>query len=225
MVVQVGGTLTENVKGDVLEQYESNKTENVKKAVVEVYEDTKIESVTKKVTETYGEGQQTSITGEYDLDVTAEVSVESDSTIKINSPGPDQLAARKNDTADTGDEGGGSHFDVNTAGTDIIEEGSPTVLIGDSGSTSLATPAIAPEIDLDPVTTVRTSTGEYSNINVTPEKAREVIRGRSVELANGIGSDLNEPFESGSSTTPLPLPSAGDGNDFPSASEEDTNRR
>ena len=80
--------------------------------------------------------------------------------------------------------------------------------IGDSGSTSLATPAIAPEIDLDPVTTVRTATGVSSNINVTPEKAREVIRGRSVELENGIDPDLNEPFESGSSTTPAPLPSA-----------------
>jgi len=223
MIVQVGGNLTENVKGDVLEQYESTKTENVKKAVTEVYEDTKIESVTKKVTETFGEGQQTSITGVYDLDVTAEVSVESDSTVKINSPGSDQLAARKNDTADTGDAGGGSHFDVNAAGTDIIETGSPTVLIGDTGSTSLATPAIAPEIDLDPVTTVRTATGVPSNINVTPEKAREVIRGRSVELENGIDPDLNEPFESGSSTTPAPLPSAADGNDFPSASEEDTN--
>ena len=31
---------------------------------------------------------------------------------------------------------------------------------------------IAPEIDLDPVTTVRTATGVSSNINVTPEKKR-----------------------------------------------------
>ena len=220
MIVQVGGTLTENVKGDVLEQYESNKTENVKKAVVEVYEDTKIESVTKKVTETFGEGQQTSITGVYDLDVTAEVSVESDSTVKINSPGGSQNAARKGDSADTGDDPAGISAGD---GSNVIESGSPTVFIGDTGSTSLATPAVAPEIDLDPVTTVRTATGVSSNINVTPEKAREVIRGRDVELANGIDPDLNEPFESGSSTTPAPLPSAADGNDFPPASEEDTN--
>ena len=97
MVVQVGGTLTENVKGDVLEQYESNKTENVKKAVVEVYEDTKTESVTKKVTETFGEGQQTSITGEYDLDSTGAMSIESDSTIKINQPSATWYATRKGD--------------------------------------------------------------------------------------------------------------------------------
>ena len=220
MVVRVEGNLTETIEGDVLKQYLQKKTENVKKEVTEVYEDTKIESVTKKVTETYGEGQQTSITGEYDLDVTAEVSVESDSTVKINSPGADQLAARKGDKADTGDDPPGITGD---SGTDKIEAGSPTVLIGDSGSTSLATPAVAPEIDPNPVKTVRDATGVPESVNVTEEKAREVIRGRSVELENGIDPDLNEPFESGSSTTPAPLPSAADGNDFPSASEEETN--
>ena len=216
MVVRVEGNLTETIEGDVLKQYLQKKTENVKKEVTEVYEDTKIESVTKKVTETYGEGQQTSITGVYDLDVTAEVSVESDSTVKINSPGGSQNAARKGDSADTGE---GAHGD----GTDKIEAGSATVFIGDNGSTSLATPAVAPEIDPNPVKTIRDATGVPETIGVTEEKAREVIRGRDVELANGIDPDLNEPFESGSSTTPAPLPSAADGNDFPSASEEDTN--
>ena len=220
MVVRVEGNLTETIEGDVLKQYLQKKTENVKKEVTEVYEDTKIESVTKKVTETYGEGQQTSITGEYDLDVTAEVSVESDSTVKINSPGATQNAARKGDTADTGDDPEGIS---GNPGTDEIEAGSPTVFIGDSGSTSLATPAIAPEIDPNPVKTVRDATGVPEAVNVTEEKAREVIRGRSVELENGIDPDLNEPFESGSSTTPAPLPSAADGNDFPSASQEDSN--
>ena len=220
MVVRVEGNLTETIEGDVLKQYLQKKTENVKKEVTEVYEDTKIESVTKKVTETYGEGQQTSITGEYDLDVTAEVSVESDSTVKINSPGATQNAARKGDTADTGDDPEGIS---GNPGTDEIEAGSPTVFIGDNGSTSLATPAIAPEIDPNPVKTVRDATGVPEAVNVTEEKAREVIRGRSVELENGIDPDLNEPFESGSSTTPAPLPSAADGNDFPSASQEDSN--
>ena len=220
MVVRVEGNLTETIEGDVLKQYLQKKTENVKKEVTEVYEDTKIESVTKKVTETYGEGQQTSITGEYDLDSTGAMSIESDSTVKINSPGGDQLAARKGDTADTSDDPAGVSGD---SGTDIIEDGSPTVLIGDNGSTSLATPAVAPEIDPNPVKTIRDATGVPETIGVTEEKAREVIRGRDVELANGIDPDLNEPFESGSSTTPAPLPSAADGNDFPSASEEETN--
>ena len=86
MTINVGGRLSETVKGSVTEIYEDTKTENVKKAVVEVYEDTKNESVTKKVTETFAEGQQTSITGEYDLDATGAMSIESDSTIKINQP-------------------------------------------------------------------------------------------------------------------------------------------
>ena len=168
----------------------------------------------------YTEGQQTSITGEYDLDATGAMSIESDSTIKINQPSATQNAARLGDKADTGDDPPGITCD---SGTDKIEEGSATVFIGDNGSTSLATPAVAPEIDPNPVKTVRDATGVPESVNVTEEKAREVIRGRSVELANGIDPDLNEPFESGSSTTPAPLPSAADGNDFPSASEEETN--
>ena len=93
------------------------------------------------------------------------MSIESDSTIKINQPSATQNATRKGDetegTDPTGIAGGTVKTNVTTS--------SPTVFIGDTGSTSLATPAIAPEIDLDPVTTVRTATGVSSNINVTPE--------------------------------------------------------
>ena len=104
MDVTVGGTLTENVKGAVTEVYEDTMTQNVMKAVEVTYEDTKIESVTKKVTETYTEGQQTSITGQYDLDATGAMSIESDSTIKINQPSATQNATRKGDeTEGTGD--------------------------------------------------------------------------------------------------------------------------
>lgn len=219
MVVRVEGNLTETIEGDVLKQYLQKKTENVKKEVTEVYEDTKTESVTKKVTETYTEGQQTSITGEYDLDSTGAMSIESDSTIKINQPSETQNATRKGDETEGTDPAGVSGGTVKT----LVTTSSATVFIGDNGSTSLATPAIAPEIDPNPVKTVRDATGVPETVNVTEEKAREVIRGRSVELENGIDPDLNEPFESGSSTTPAPLPSAADGNDFPSASQEDSN--
>ncbi len=219
MVVRVEGNLTETIEGDVLKQYLQKKTENVKKEVTEVYEDTKTESVTKKVTETYTEGQQTSITGEYDLDSTGAMSIESDSTIKINQPSATQNATRKGDETEGTDPAGIAGGTVKTN----VTTSSATVFIGDNGSTSLATPAIAPEIDPNPVKTVRDATGVPETVNVTEEKAREVIRGRSVELENGIDPDLNEPFESGSSTTPAPLPSAADGNDFPSASQEDSN--
>ena len=39
-------------------------------------------------------------------------------------------AARIGDTADTGDAGGGGHFDTNPPGTNVIETGSATVVIG-----------------------------------------------------------------------------------------------
>jgi hypothetical protein len=41
------------------------------------------------------------------------------------------LAARIGDTADTGDEGTEEHYDLNDAGTNVIETGSSTVFIGD----------------------------------------------------------------------------------------------
>ena len=220
MDVTVGGTLTENVKGAVTEVYEDTMTQNVMKAVEVTYEDTKIESVTKKVTETYSEGQQTSITGEYDLDATGAMSIESDSTIKINQPSATQNAARLGDKADTGDDPPGI---TGESGTDKIEEGSATVFIGDNGATSLATPAVPPEIDPDPVGTVRSATGVPTDIAVTEEKAREILRGRIVETEAGIDPDLNEPFETGTNNTQTPNPTANDGNEFDDASEAESN--
>ena len=220
MDVTVGGTLTENVKGAVTEVYEDTMTQNVMKAVEVTYEDTKIESVTKKVTETYSEGQQTSITGEYDLDATGAMSIESDSTIKINQPSATQNAARLGDTADTGDDPPGITGD---SGTDKIEAGSPTVFIGDNGATSLATPAVPPEIDPDPVGTVRDATGVPSDVTVTEEKAREILRGRIIETQAGIDPDLNEPFETGTNNTQTPNPTANDGNVFDNADEAESN--
>ena len=196
MTINVGGKLSETVKGSVTEIYEDTKTENVKKAVVEVYEDTKNESVTKKVTETFVEGQQTSITGEYDLDVTEAISIESDSTIKINQPSGTQLAARKGDTADTGDDPPGiSGGD----GSNVIEVGSGTVFIGDSGSSiepTEFTESDLLEIDLDPVETVRSAYG-LDNLNMDAVTARAISDGREVEVANGIDPDTNEGIEYG----------------------------
>lgn len=220
MTINVGGKLSETVKGSVTEIYEDTKTENVKKAVVEVYEDTKNESVTKKVTETFAEGQQTSITGEYDLDVTEAISIESDSTIKINQPGATQNAARKGDTADTGDAGGGSHFDVNAAGTDVIETGSGTVFIGDSGATDLAEPTPAPEVDPNPVSTAETAFG-VTGTGMSDTRAREIIKGREDDIAAGLDVDSNEPFEIQSTEQQVIVD--GDGNDFEDASKSESN--
>ena len=48
----------------------------------------------------------------------------------INLNSGTQGAARIGDTADTGDDGTGSHFDTNSPGTNVIETGSATVIIG-----------------------------------------------------------------------------------------------
>ena len=53
------------------------------------------------------------------LDVTKEVTLDSASTIKINQPDATQNAARKGDTADTGDDPAGSHSAGD--GTNVIE--------------------------------------------------------------------------------------------------------
>ena len=118
--IQVDGTKTEVVTGAVTQTYKDTKTETVTKAVTETYSDTLTQAVTGDVTETYS--------ATYDQDVTGAITVDG-STINLNNG--TKGAARIGDTADTGDEGGGGHFDVNSAGTNIIETGSSTVIIGD----------------------------------------------------------------------------------------------
>jgi len=68
------------------------------------------------------------IEGNMDTNVTKNITTDG-KTINLNSGV--NGAARIGDTADTGDAGTGSHFDVNQAGTNIIESGSATVFIGD----------------------------------------------------------------------------------------------
>lgn len=68
------------------------------------------------------------VDGDYDLNVTGDIRING-KTVNINKG--TMGAARIGDTADTGDQGTGSHFDVNSAGTNVIESGSGTVFIGD----------------------------------------------------------------------------------------------
>lgn len=68
------------------------------------------------------------VDGNYDLNVTGDI-VFNGKTINMNHG--TKGAARIGDTADTGDQGGGGHFDTNPAGTNVIETGSGTVFIGD----------------------------------------------------------------------------------------------
>lgn len=68
------------------------------------------------------------VDGNYTLNVTGDI-VMNGRTINMNHG--TMGAARIGDTADTGDDGTGGHFDTNAPGTNIIETGSGTVFIGD----------------------------------------------------------------------------------------------
>lgn len=76
------------------------------------------------------------VTGNDKLHVTGDLNIVADGNITmdgktINLNSGTKGAARIGDTSDTGDAGTGSHFDVNSAGTNKIETGSKTVFIGD----------------------------------------------------------------------------------------------
>ena len=74
--------------------------------------------------------------GNYNELVKGTYTLRSEGNMKIDAPNINlnsgtQGAARIGDTADTGDDGTGGHFDTNSPGTNIIETGSGTVFIGD----------------------------------------------------------------------------------------------
>ena len=73
--------------------------------------------------------------GNYTEHVGGTYTLSSGGNMKIDAPNINlnsgtKGAARVGDTADTGDDGTGSHFDTNSPGTNIIETGSSTVIIG-----------------------------------------------------------------------------------------------
>ena len=75
------------------------------------------------------------VQGNFDMNVDGTCNIRSTGNMKLNAPLIDlndgtKGAARIGDTADTGDQGTGGHFDTNSAGTNIIETGSATVVIG-----------------------------------------------------------------------------------------------
>ena len=75
------------------------------------------------------------VQGNFDMNVDGTCNIRSTGNMKLNAPLIDlndgtNGAARIGDTADTGDQGTGGHFDTNSAGTNIIETGSATVVIG-----------------------------------------------------------------------------------------------
>ena len=100
-----------------------------------------------------------------DIDSGSSITIDG-TTVNINQGS--QGAARIGDTADTGDEGGGSHFDVNTAGTNIIETGSAAVKIGDGAGV-----AIAPTVPIAAADSVETQFTSSTTIKDTTTASSE----------------------------------------------------
>lgn len=120
----VNGTQATSVQGNATFQYASKYSEQIKKD--------KGSTVIGNSVEVVGGNFDMGVKGNYDLDVSGNVTMDSShaaASFNINSG--TKGAARIDDTADTGDEGTGSHFDSNSAGTDKIETGSTSVVIGD----------------------------------------------------------------------------------------------
>ena len=170
-----GEKFNEHIKSDITRNYATK----VEEFIGTTYEQNITESSTIRVGTTL------------DMDITGNVTLDG-ATVKVNQPSGSQNAARKGDSADSGE---GDHGD----GSDVIEAGSNTVFIGDSGSSTEPTEFTESdllEVDLDPVETVRSAYG-LDNLNMDATQARAISDGRAVEIANGIDPDTNEGIEYG----------------------------
>jgi len=116
------------------------------------------------------------------------------------------------------------------SGCTSVAEGSPNVFCGDAPSLNLDE---GDTVDPDPVTTVQQILG-FPSLNISPERAQEIVRGRATESFNGIDPDLNESVEYGDGgsggtspvtsevgAVPTPEPTVDDGNTFEDASDEE----
>ena len=120
------GTFSEHIKSDITRNYSAKVQEFLK----ETYEQNITESSTIRIGTTL------------DMDITGDVTLDG-STVKINQPSATQNAARKGDTADTGDDPAGIS---GSDGSNVIEAGSGTVFIGDSSD--VTEPTEVTETDL-----------------------------------------------------------------------------
>ena len=120
------GTFSEHIKSDITRNYSAKVQEFLK----ETYEQNITESSTIRIGTTL------------DMDITGDVTLDG-STVKINQPSGTQNAARKGDSADTGDDPPGTS---GTDGSNVIESGSGTVFIGDTSD--VTEPTEVTETDL-----------------------------------------------------------------------------
>ena len=119
-------TFSEHIKSDITRNYSAKVQEFLK----ETYEQNITESSTIRIGTTL------------DMDITGDVTLDG-ATVKVNQPSGTQNAARKGDTADTGDDPAGIS---GSDGSNVIEVGSGTVFIGDSSD--VTEPTEVTETDL-----------------------------------------------------------------------------
>ena len=163
-------TFSEHIKSDITRNYSAKVEEFLK----ETYEQNITESSTIRIGTTL------------DMDITGDVTLDG-STVKINQPSGTQNAARKGDTADTGDDPAGIS---GSDGSNVIEAGSGTVFIGDSGSST--EPTEVTETDLTEIQLPEILTSEPKSSTV-----------------GGAGDDEPEETDEETGATRSLLPPAG----------------
>ena len=164
------GTFSEHIKSDITRNYSAKVEEFLK----ETYEQNITESSTIRIGTTL------------DMDITGDVTLDG-ATVKINQPSGTQNAARKGDTADTGDDPAGIS---GSDGSNVIEVGSGTVFIGDSGSST--EPTEVTETDLTEIQLPEILTSEPKSSTV-----------------GGAGDDEPEEVDEETGITRSLLPPAG----------------
>ena len=164
------GTFSEHIKSDITKNYSAKVQEFLK----ETYEQNITESSTIRIGTTL------------DMDITGNVTLDG-ATVKINQPSGTQNAARKGDTADTGDDPAGIS---GSDGSNIIEVGSGTVFIGDSSD--VTEPTEVTETDLTEVQLPEILTSEPKSSTV-----------------GGAGDDEPEEVDEQTGQTRSLLPPAG----------------
>ena len=161
--VLIKGTSTTDITGAVKEDYGNTYNQSIIGKTVKKFGDTltNFHLVTNQSTPTVTNHHEADvfnfITGEVEFHTSTNFEIFSDATfnvdaktsvlmdsalVNINSGGSTDLAARKGDTADTGDDPAGISAGD---GSNVIETGSATVLIGSSAPTT--TDATAPDTD------------------------------------------------------------------------------
>ena len=169
-----------SVDGDFTQIYGTKYEEHFLGDVTRNYQGALSEFVTGETERHYTEGLKTFIgtdfeqhitgnsqilvKGTYDLDSTGAMTIDG-TTVDINQPSSTQFAARKGDAADSGE---GDHGD----GSDIVEDGSPTVKIGDTAVKLTPTEPTAAEDEVETSFTASTIIKDTTTSSSTEENDR-----------------------------------------------------